>query len=132
MQIHHYDQEMGAYLGSSPAELDPLDPTRWLMPAQSTTKAPMSAGPGEFAAWTGSAWELRAVQAPAAEPAPIVQSRAQIIRARLKAIDAEGVRAMRSAVAAMAKGKPVPAFDANKMDALETEAAALRAELAGL
>lgn len=51
---------------------------------------------------------------------------------RLAAIDAESIRAMRATVSATAKGKPAPAFDANKLEALETEAAALRAELATL
>lgn len=59
-------------------------------------------------------------------------SRPAQIAARLAAIDADSVRALRATVAATAKGKPVPAFDSDKLAALETEADALRAELAGL
>lgn len=84
--------------------------------------------------WKGEGWQLiaeaeaEAIRASKVKPLP----RADVIRARLAVIDAESIRAMRATVSATAKGKPAPAFDANKLEALETEAAALRAELAGL
>lgn len=84
--------------------------------------------------WKGEGWqqiadaEAESIRASKVQPVP----RAEVIRARLAAIDAESIRALRATVSATAKGKPAPAFDANKLEALETEAAALRAELAGL
>lgn len=72
--------------------------------------------------------EAEALRAAKVQPVP----RADVIRARLAVIDTESIRALRATVSATAKGKPAPAFDANKLEALETEAAALRAELAGL
>lgn len=84
--------------------------------------------------WKGQDWqqieeaEADTIRAAKVQPVP----RADVIRARLASIDAESVRALRATVAATAKGKPAPAFDANKLETLETEAAALRAELATL
>lgn len=54
------------------------------------------------------------------------------IAARLAAIDAATVRPSREIAAALADGKPAPAFAKNKLATLEAEAAALRAELATL
>lgn len=54
------------------------------------------------------------------------------IRARLAEIDAMSVRALRATLAAQGKGRPVPAYDLDKLDSLEVEAAALRQELAAL
>lgn len=52
------------------------------------------------------------------------------IGARLAQIDQQSIRPARAVAIALATGKPVPSFDANRLTALETEAAALRAELA--
>lgn len=52
------------------------------------------------------------------------------ISARLDQIDAESIRALRAASIARSKGQAVPAFDAGKLETLENEAVALRAELA--
>jgi hypothetical protein len=57
--------------------------------------------------------------------------RAEVL-ARLAAIDAESIRPAREVAGALAAGKAAPAFAVGKLAALETEAAALRAELAGL
>lgn len=69
---------------------------------------------------------------PPAQPAPYVPTRADEIQSRLATIDRESIRAIRSSSAARNGGRPVPQADANKLEALETEAAALRAELAAL
>lgn len=54
------------------------------------------------------------------------------IALRLSEIDIQSIRALRAVTGASAKGRPVPTFDANKLESLETEATALRAELATL
>ena len=79
--------------------------------------------------WKGEGWqqiedaEADTIRAAKVQPVP----RAEVIRARLAVIDAESIRALR----AVARGRAVKA-DTDKLDALDTEAAALRAELAGL
>ena len=79
--------------------------------------------------WQGPDWqqiddaEAEAMRAAKVQPVP----RADVIRARLAAIDADSIRALR----AVARGKAIKA-DTDKLDALDTEAAALRAELAAL
>lgn len=41
MEVYHYDEVTGDYLGSSAAQLDPCEtPQRWLVPAHSTLIAP--------------------------------------------------------------------------------------------
>lgn len=67
--------------------------------------------------------EAEAMRAAKVQPVP----RADVIRARLAVIDADSIRALR----AVARGKAIKA-DTDKLDALDTEAAALRAELAAL
>lgn len=130
--IHHYHPDTGAYVGSSEADRDPLDADNFLLPAHATTAEPPQPGLGFFAAWNGSAWELRDEPTPPPEPAPYVPTRAEQIRARLGQIDADSIRPARAVAAALAAGQPAPAFDAAKLATLETEAATLRAELAGL
>lgn len=132
MEIHHYHQETGAYVGSGTADSDPMEPGRWLIPANATTEAPLIPAAHQFAAWNGSAWELRDKPPQQPEPAPYVPTRAEVIRGRLAQIDAESIRPARAVAAALAAGQPAPAFDAAKLIELETEAEALRQELAAL
>lgn len=61
-----------------------------------------------------------------------LSNRAQTIAARLASIDAESIRPARAVAAALAAGSAAPSFDTAKLQALETEAQALRQELAGL
>lgn len=131
-KIYHHHPDTGAMMGEGMADVDPLEPGRFLIPASATTDAPPTPGAGQFAAWNGNAWELRAMPPPAPEPAPYVPSRADVIRGRLAQIDRESIRPARAVAAALAASQTVPAFDAAKLAALETEAAALRAELAAL
>lgn len=65
-------------------------------------------------------------------PLNAAEIRRREIIARLSAIDAATVRPSREIAAALADGKPAQAFAKNKLATLETEAAALRAELATL
>jgi len=63
MHIHHYDPATGAYLGPTPADLDPLETEaageeRYLIPAHATDQAPPDVPAGRVARWTGTAWEV--------------------------------------------------------------------------
>jgi hypothetical protein len=82
----------------------------------------------------GAGWIAEDIPPPPPEPEPPTPEearRAEIV-ARLGAIDAASVRPSREIAAALADGKPAPAFAKNKLATLETEAAALRTELATL
>lgn len=141
--LYHYHRETGELIGQSLADLDPMQPGRWLIPANATTLQPPAPGAGQFPAWNGADWVLRAVpqpvpapapppQEPPPEPTPYVPSRAEGIRVRLSMIDKESIRPARAVAAALAAGKPAPEFDAAKLASIEAEATTLRAELAGL
>lgn len=80
-------------------------------------------------AWKKPEWdEVTDAEAQAIRSANVRPvARRAVITARLLQIDAESVRALR----AVARGKAGKA-DTDKLDALETEAAALRAELAAM
>ena len=127
----------GYFVGPVLAEESPLEPGVFLIPGGAVDKAPpatLEQGK-RYRPW-GTGWRGEDVPTPAAEPEPTTPTPQQIRRGeivgRLAVIDTESIRALRATVSATAKGKPAPAFDANKLEALETEAAALRAELATL
>lgn len=61
-----------------------------------------------------------------------VADRRFVIVARLSEIDTQSTRAIRVSIIEQGNGKLMPAFEKNKLIALENEASALRAELAGL
>lgn len=142
--LYHYHRETGELIGQSMADPDPMEPGRWLIPANATTLTPPAPGPGQFPAWNGADWVLRDLPQPAPEPAPpppqepppeptpYVPSRAEQIKVRLSMIDMASIRPARAVASSIAAGQTAPAFDAAKLASLETEAAALRAELAGL
>lgn len=67
MQIHHYHELTGVYLGKSTAEPDPMEPGRWLVPAHATDKAP-SADLTE-PVWTGAEWVEQVKRVAEAVPA---------------------------------------------------------------
>ncbi|WP_290874915.1 hypothetical protein [Aquabacterium sp.] len=134
MKIHHHHPETGAYLGTTDAQPDPMEPGRWLIPAHATTDEPPEAPQGRAVRRMGEAWELFDVPQPPAPPAPpsAAQLRAWAINARLQAIDAASARPARELIRAQALGKTAPAFAVSKLGALEDEAASLRAELQGM
>lgn len=63
MFIYHYHHESREYLGSTPADLDPLETElagepRYLLPGCATFVAPPEVPTGHAARWTGEVWEL--------------------------------------------------------------------------
>lgn len=124
----------GYAVGQVQADESPREPGVFLIPGGCIEAEWPSVPQGQRARWTGQGWALEAIPEPPPPPAPpsAAEVRRGEILGRLAVIDTESIRAVRATVSATAKGKPAPAFDANKLEALETEAAALRAELAGL
>lgn len=57
-KIWTYDRLSGLYQGESEADMDPMSPGKWLMPAFSTDKNPPTPGPQEAAAMVDGYWRL--------------------------------------------------------------------------
>lgn len=70
MKVFHYHRETGAFLGEGEADLSPLEPDVWLIPAYATAKKPPKASKGKQAVWVDDSWELQLIPEPAPEPAP--------------------------------------------------------------
>ena len=128
--------DQGYFVGYATAYESPLEPGVFLLPAGAVDAEVPAIPDGKRAKWTGQGWAFEDLPQPDPEPQPeptaYVPTRAEQIRARLHAIDQESIRPARAVAAALADGKPAPAFDASKLTALETEAATLRAELASI
>ena len=56
MEIYNYVGGTGEYVGTSTASPDPLDVGQFLIPANATTTAPLSAREGYAVVLTGSEW----------------------------------------------------------------------------
>lgn len=127
----------GYFVGTTTADESPLEPGVYLIPAGAIDRdPPATTEPGKrYRPW-GTGWRGEAIPEPPKEPEPTPPSAEEIRRGeivtRLAKIDADSVRPARAVAAALAAGKPAPDFDAQKLAALETEAANLRAELAAL
>lgn len=128
MRIYRYAED-GVLLGEGVADVCPLTPGVWLVPAQATAEKPPTVPAGKRARFSAAGWLLEAVPEPEALPVPptAAQLRAREITGRLAAVDAASIRALRAKAAG--KGK---AADDTKLTALDTEADTLRAELAAL
>ena len=59
MNIYHYDELTGEYLGQGVADESPLEPGVWLIPAASTTEAPPTVATTQVAFWQGGQWAIR-------------------------------------------------------------------------
>lgn len=118
------------------ADASPLEPGVYLLPRGAVDRAPPAVvEPGKrYRVW-GAGWRGEALPV-VQEDLPPVPTAEQVRRgqvvARLVAIDGESVRPAREIALAVAAGEPAPAFAVSKLTALESEAAALRVELAAL
>lgn len=146
--VSQIDQN-GYYVGEAIAYESPREPGAFLIPGGAIDREPpRTIEPGKrYRPW-GTGWRAEDIPAPPApepepepetapEPPPPPPPTPQQIRrgeiaARLLDIDQASIRPARAVAAALAAGKPAPTFDANRLAALETEAAALRAEMAGI
>jgi hypothetical protein len=68
MKIHHYNEFTGMYLGEGVAQIDPLDPENWLIPAHATTIAPSDELEGFTRHFENGAWAYREIPVPEPEP----------------------------------------------------------------
>jgi hypothetical protein len=72
MNIYHYHPETGALLGEGTADLSPLEPGKWLVPAHATAIEPLRSNENEQAIWVNSNWQLQPIPEPEppSEPEP--------------------------------------------------------------
>lgn len=54
--VHHYHEETGELLGSSPARPSPLEPGVWLTPAHATQQTPLQPAPGHVMRFHDGQW----------------------------------------------------------------------------
>lgn len=59
MQIYHYSEATGVYLGSSQAQADPMEPGRWLIPAWATSVPAGEEIDGMEQVFNGTEWVYR-------------------------------------------------------------------------
>lgn len=64
MNIHHYCRETGIFLGSEPAQPDPLEVGVWIVPAHATLKEPPPQLPGHSIVFTKDSWEYKELPEP--------------------------------------------------------------------
>lgn len=57
MNIYHYSEKNGEYLGASEAKLDPIG-QKPMIPANATDQEPPTPDAKQAARWNGSAWEI--------------------------------------------------------------------------
>lgn len=127
----------GYFVAAVVADESPLEPGVYILPGRCVDKAPPAVlEPGKrYRPW-GAGW--RGEELPPVEEVPQVpeltpkQVRNAEIAGALAAIDAQSVRPARELALALAQGQAMPQFAADKLAALENQAALLRAELAAL
>lgn len=60
MQIFNYDNN-GRFIGASEADISPLEPSEYLIPALATDKEPLSSKDGFEIYWNGNDWEYKEI-----------------------------------------------------------------------
>lgn len=64
MDIYHYHEGTGVYLGRSQAQADPMEPGRWLIPAWATPVAAGDEIEGMEQVFNGTEWVYRDLPQP--------------------------------------------------------------------
>lgn len=127
----------GYFVAAVVADESPMEPGVYLLPGRCIDKAPPGVvEPGKrYRVW-GAGWRGEDLPTPPADTPPEQltpeQQRSREIAEELAAIDAQSVRPARELALALAQGQAMPQFAADKLAALENQAALLRAELAAL
>jgi hypothetical protein len=67
MKIYHHDQD-GKFIAEGVADADPLEPGRWLIPANATNVAPPDHVEGSTRHFIAGGWEYREIPQPEPEP----------------------------------------------------------------
>lgn len=101
MKVYHYNNETGELIAEGFADANPLEAGSFLIPANSTETPPQVAKDGKTRHFTAGAWEYRDIPPP--PPPPVVDLVAienAKAMAKLAAIDAASIRAMREYIAA--------------------------------
>jgi len=70
MQIYHYHETTGVYLGTSEAMRDPLDADNFIIPACATPKKPRAPKEGNQSRFTGEKWISEKIPEPEPEFTP--------------------------------------------------------------
>jgi hypothetical protein len=88
MQIYHYDQNTGEYLGTTAAQIDPMATQRegkevYLLPACATTVGPLTDKEGCSTIFDGQEWRYIEIPRPP-EPEPAPEPTAEEIQAQMK------------------------------------------------
>lgn len=121
----------GYFVGTVIADESPLERGVFLIPAGAIDRLPPAIVEGKrYKPEARGGWLAEDV--PTTEPPAAAELRRAEIVGRLSAIDSGSARPLRDVAAALAAGRPAPAFAVAKLGALETEAATLRTELAAL
>ena len=58
-QVHHYTENGGFYVGSTPARISPMEPEKYLVPRHATLIEPPADIEGMVRVWDGSAWQYQ-------------------------------------------------------------------------
>jgi len=72
LKIYNYNWATGEYITDSMADVSPLEPDKWAIPAYATAKAPPSPEPGHRAVFDRDAdnWVLEKLPPPTPAPPP--------------------------------------------------------------
>lgn len=71
MIVYSYDPITKIYVGAESADPSPLEPGKWLIPANSTPKKLIDHRPGYNIVWKGTEWGYRLIEPEPADPGPI-------------------------------------------------------------
>jgi len=102
MQIYHYDRATGEYLGSTPAQIDPMATKRegkevYLLPAYATDIPPLDPKEGFTQVFIDGKWVYAEIIVPEQEPEPVFTP--EEIQEAMKRQAIDGVQAILDAKA---------------------------------
>lgn len=136
LKIYHFEADTFELIGESYADEDPLQIGSWLIPANATNIKPPKNIDGNTRHFISGVWEYKQIPTPekAIEPAQPTEEekRKSAILFELEKIDRESMRPARAIAVSIATETAPNEFDIRKLQSLEQQAAALRAELSSI